>query len=81
MQFALQGQYSLDMPQKSFKIKSKAKYGEKYFSAKLFDDRPYTEYKGFVLRNSGNDCVWTRMDIVNKLSEYSNIQGVRTRNI
>ncbi|HNW86551.1 MAG TPA: lamin tail domain-containing protein [Candidatus Limiplasma sp.] len=62
MEFALQGQYSLDMPQKSMKIKSKAKYGEKYFEAKLFDDRPYTEYKGFVLRNSGNDCVWTRMN-------------------
>ena len=62
MQFALQGQYSLDMPQKSFKVKAQAKYGAKYFEAKLFDDRPFTEYKGFVIRNSGNDCVWTRMN-------------------
>ena len=62
MEFGLQGQYSLDMPQKTFKIKAKAKYGEKYFEAKLFDDREYTEYKNFVLRNSGNDCVWTRMN-------------------
>ena len=62
MEFALQGQYSLDMPQKSFKVKAKAKYGAKYFEAKLFDDREFTEYKGFVLRNSGNDCVWTRMN-------------------
>ncbi|HPR78195.1 MAG TPA: CotH kinase family protein, partial [Candidatus Limiplasma sp.] len=62
MQFSLQGQYSLDMPQKSFKVKAKAKYGAKYFVASLFNDRPFTEYKGFVLRNSGNDCVWTRMN-------------------
>lgn len=62
MEFALQGQYSLDMPQKTFKVRSKAKYGEKYFEAALFADRPYTEYKCFVLRNSGNDCVWTRMN-------------------
>ena len=62
MEFALQGQYSLDMPQKTFKVKAKAKYGEKYFEAKLFDDRDFTAYKCFVLRNSGNDCVWTRMN-------------------
>ncbi len=62
MEFALQGQYSLDMPQKTFKVKAKAKYGEKYFEAKLFDDREFTSFKCFVLRNSGNDCVWTRMN-------------------
>ncbi|NLI22564.1 MAG: hypothetical protein GX418_13590 [Clostridiales bacterium] len=62
MEFSLQGQYSLDMPQKTFKVKAKAKYGAKYFEAALFEDRPYTEYKSFVLRNSGNDCVWTRMN-------------------
>ena len=27
----------------------------------LFEDREYTEYKGFVLRNSGNDSMWTRL--------------------
>ena len=62
MEFKLQGQYSLDMPQKSFKFRSKAKYGEKYFNAKLFPDRDFTQYKGFVLRNSGNDSVWTRLN-------------------
>ncbi|MEG0493491.1 MAG: lamin tail domain-containing protein [Clostridia bacterium] len=62
MEFDLQGQYSLDMPQKTFKVRAKAKYGEKYFNAKLFDDLEYTQYKSFVLRNSGNDCVWTRMN-------------------
>ena len=58
---SLQGQFSLDMPQKTFKLRAKSLYGEKTFNAPLFDDRPYTEYKGFVLRNSGNDNVWTRL--------------------
>ena len=57
----LMGDYSLDMPQKSFKFRSKSKYGSKTFNAKLFPDRDYTEYKGFVLRNSGNDSMWTRL--------------------
>ena len=58
---SLNGDYSLDMPQKSFKFKAKSKYGEKTFKAKLFPDRDYGEYKSFVLRNSGNDCMWTRL--------------------
>ena len=40
---------------------AKSKYGAKTFNAALFPDRPYTEYKCFVLRNSGNDCMWTRL--------------------
>ena len=61
MEMSLIGQYSLDMPQKSLKLKAKSKYGAKVFNAKLFEDREYTEYKSLVLRNSGNDCVWTRL--------------------
>jgi len=61
MAFSLQGQFSLDMPQKTFKLRAKTLYGEKTFAAKLFEDRPYTEYKSIVLRNSGNDCAWTRL--------------------
>ena len=60
-EFGLMGDYSLDMPQKSFKFRSKSQYGSKTFNAKLFPDRPYTEYKSFVLRNSGNDSMWTRL--------------------
>lgn len=58
---SLMGQFSLDMPQKSFKIRAKAKYGQSTFAAALFPDRPYTEYKSIVLRNSGNDSAWTRL--------------------
>ena len=60
-EFGLMGDYSLDMPQKSFKFRSKSKYGSKTFDAQLFPDRSYTQYKGFVLRNSGNDCMFTRL--------------------
>ena len=60
-QFSLMGDYSLDMPQKSMKFRAKSKYGAKTFSAALFPDREYTEYKSFVLRNSGNDSMWTRL--------------------
>ncbi len=58
---SLIGQYSLDMPQKSMKIRAKSLYGSKTFAAALFDDRPYTEYKSLVLRNSGNDAMSTRL--------------------
>ncbi|MCR4885594.1 MAG: lamin tail domain-containing protein [Clostridiales bacterium] len=58
----LMGAYSLDMPQKSFKIRAQAALGEKYFNYPLFPDRPYTQYKSFTLRNSGNDNVWTRVN-------------------
>ena len=57
----LMGDYSLDMPQKSFKIRAQAALGEKFFNAALFDSRDYTFYKSFTLRNSGNDNVWTRV--------------------
>ena len=60
-EFCLMGAYSLDMPQKSFRFTAKSAYGAKTFEAKLFKDRDYTEYKSFVLRNSGNDCMFTRM--------------------
>ena len=59
--FSLMGDFSLDMPQKSMKFRAKSAYGSKTFPAALFEDRKYTEYKSFVLRNSGNDSMWTRL--------------------
>ncbi len=59
--YKLMGDFSLDMPQKSMKFRAKSLYGTKLFSAALFEDRPWTEYKSFVLRNSGNDSMWTRL--------------------
>ena len=61
LEFGLIGQYSLDMPQKSLKLMAKARYGSKYIQGNPFPDRDFTQYRSLVLRNSGNDCVWTRM--------------------
>ena len=61
VEFGLIGQFSLDMPQKSLKVMAKARYGSKYINGHLFPDRDYDQYRAFVLRNSGNDCVGTRM--------------------
>lgn len=61
IEMSLQGQYSLDIAQKTFKIRAKAAYGNKYFDAKLFDDRPFTQYKSLVLRTSGNDGYFSRL--------------------
>lgn len=55
------GSYSLDLPQKSLKVRAKGKYGATTFAAALFEDRPYTEYKSLMLRNCGNDGAWTRL--------------------
>ncbi len=57
----LLGAYSLDMPQKSFKLRAQAALGDKYFNYPLFEERDYTFYKSLTLRNSGNDAVWTRV--------------------
>lgn len=61
VQFGIMGQYSLDMPQKTLKVMAKARFGSKYINGSLFPNREYTQYRNFVLRNSGNDCVSTRM--------------------
>lgn len=72
MKFALMGAYSLDMPQKSLKIRAQAALGGKYFEYPLFEDRDFTYYKSFTLRNSGNDNVWTRLadGFQSKLIDY-----------
>ncbi len=57
----LGGDYSLDLPQKTFKLRAKAAYGAKTFAAPLFEDRPYLEYKSINLRNAGNDGAWSRV--------------------
>ena len=55
------GQYSLDMPQKSLYIKADGQFGKSEFDYALFDDRPFTTYKSFVLRNGGQDGLYTRV--------------------
>ena len=67
----LMGDYSLDMPQKSMKVRANAASGSKFFEYPLFENREFESYKSFTLRNSGNDCVWTRVSdgVQNRLIE------------
>ena len=56
----LQGQYSRMQDQKAFKITARNAYGSASFNAPLFPNRNYTQYKSFILRNSGQDFNKTR---------------------
>ena len=51
----IMGKCSRTVPQKSFAIKIKSKYGQKKLEYKLFDDKKVDEFEDFILRNSGND--------------------------
>ena len=53
----LDGDYSLDMPQKSFHIDA----ADGSFNLPLFEDRSASSYPSILLRNSGNDSMWTRV--------------------
>ena len=49
--------FSLDMPQKSFQIDA----ADGAFEFRIFDDRSAESYPSILLRNSGNDCLFTRV--------------------
>lgn len=55
------GQFSAMLPQKSFSIHARKKYGNKRIKYQLFPDLPYKKYKSFILRNSGSDNCNTHM--------------------
>jgi len=61
MTFRVMGQFSLDMPQKSLYIKADGQYGKSSFDYALFDERPYESYSSFVLRNGGQDGLYSRV--------------------
>ncbi len=76
----LHGQYSRAEAQKPFKIIARSKYGINRFNAKLFENRDYTEYQSFVLRNSGQDNEKTRMrdSILTSLTAGSSVMYQET---
>jgi hypothetical protein len=61
IELGLHGQFSLDIPQKSFRITAKARYGSTELAYQFFPDRPYDTYQSLVLRNGGNDGKYTRI--------------------
>ena len=48
-------------PQKAFRLKARAEYGDSRFRAKLFSNREYTVFKSITLRASGQDDRETHM--------------------
>jgi hypothetical protein len=53
------GGWTRSFAQKSLAVHMRQVYGSNTLNYKLFPDLPYTEYKSFVLRNSGNDWEYT----------------------
>lgn len=49
------GNWSRANAQKSLVIHNRKSYGPEHIKYKLFDNRPFDEFKSIVLRNSGND--------------------------
>lgn len=49
------GGWSRGHPQKSLSLYSRKEYGEEYFRHQIFPEKPVSEFKSLVLRNSGND--------------------------
>jgi hypothetical protein len=49
------GNWSRANIQKSMAFHCRKSYGSEYFKYKIFEERPFDEFKDLVLRNSGND--------------------------
>lgn len=60
------GGYTRSRPQRSLAITARSYYGAGEIDYPVFSDRPYTSYKSFVLRNSGND--WLRIGLRDALT-------------
>jgi hypothetical protein len=54
------GNYTLGHPEKSLLLIAGKNYGQRYLEYKFFPDRPFNEYKGVIIRTSGNDQAGTR---------------------
>ena len=57
----IHGGWTRRLPQKSLAINFRAKYGPEILEYQLFPDKDVAEFSTFILRNSGNDWVYTLM--------------------
>ncbi len=55
----MHGGFSRAWAQKTLRCCLRAEYGQKNINYPLFSDDPYSKYKRFLLRNSGNDWCYT----------------------
>ncbi|MGI5850086.1 MAG: lamin tail domain-containing protein [Christensenellales bacterium] len=57
----IQGGFSRDNQQKSFAIIARSQYGPSKMAYPFFKDLPYSEYKSLVLRNGGQDQLYSKI--------------------
>lgn len=61
----ISGGATVAFPQKSLKLYARDEYGDPTFDLQIFPDLPYTSYKRFRVRNTGNDwCLRGFCDLV-----------------
>jgi hypothetical protein len=70
------GGWSRSLPMKSLRIYARNQYGESVLSYPFFPDQDYPEYKRLVLRNSGNDNIYTlfRDALIHRVSGHMNME-------
>ncbi len=52
---SIHGGWTRGLPQKSFNIKTSSRFYKSGIQFELFQDKPITEFKSFMVRNAGND--------------------------
>ncbi|MEI6749718.1 MAG: lamin tail domain-containing protein [Bacteroidota bacterium] len=72
---SIHGGYSRAFDQKSFNIKTHSYFDSSEIHYKLFGEKPYIDYKSFILRNSGNDWMIThfRDALMQRIMKNSNV--------
>ncbi len=74
----LNGQYSMDLPQKSLRITARSRFGAPTLAYPFFDDRPYDEYQAIVLRNGGNMSHYARItdSLLSKIMDWTDTKVI-----
>jgi hypothetical protein len=57
----MHGWWGRSYPNKSLRLYARARYGDSEFRHPLFENRPHSSYKRFMLRNSGQDYAYTML--------------------
>ena len=55
----LSGNASKEAPMKSLAVYGHKRFGQKHYDYQLFPDKPNIPIKSFLMRNSGNDFMWS----------------------
>ncbi|NVO21643.1 MAG: lamin tail domain-containing protein [Bacteroidetes bacterium] len=72
---SIHGGWSRAFDQRSFNIKTHSYYDSSEIHYKLFGEKPFTNFKSFILRNSGNDWMVTHMRdaLMQRVMRFTNV--------